>query len=208
MPAAVACSTTLDADHAGALKDLLAVIQAVGGQPSALGDRRTGRLGPQPAVLGALLAAELEQHNHESEVTQQAPARSFACEVLGHRDGDGGPRALVDLQVQQADGRAAGGVVDALAPDHPCAHERVKQDLDGAPAGPAAACERLVAEVHDAVLAGVALLVGELALQCVEPDRAHQARAACRLADRADRGEVDLEERQLATVPHLNRLLM
>ena len=80
-----------------------------------------------PPELGALLAAQLEQHHDQPEVTQQMPTSPLLREMVGHRDGDRRPRAVVDEQVKDAHGRAARGVVDTLAPDDAGARERVEQ---------------------------------------------------------------------------------
>ncbi len=57
----------------------------------------------EPAVLFALLGAELEQDDDEPEVAQQVPAGSRAGELVCHRDRERDPRLVENQEVQHAD---------------------------------------------------------------------------------------------------------
>ena len=52
-----------------------------------------------PPWRSLLRAAELEQHDHQSQVPQQVPAGSGLGEPVRHCDGDRSPRAILDLEM-------------------------------------------------------------------------------------------------------------
>jgi hypothetical protein len=124
--------------------------------------------------------------------------------VVGHRDGDGGPRTVVHEKVKEAHNRAALGIVQSLVADDVCALQGVEHELDATLAHPGSACQRLVRHPDGAVLTHVTLLVGELAEQRVETNRTQSSRPGRHLANRLYCVEADLEERQIAPVANLD----
>ena len=202
---AVMRSAADDPKHASVLQSMVAVVHAIDGQTRPCGNVVAHHLGRESAVLCSLLCAELKQHHDQAEVAQQVPAQPRPCEPISHRDGERDPRVVVNQQVQQADDGTGGKVVLALVPDYLGSLERTEEQLDAAFAHLAPGGEFVIADSYDAVLAGVPLLVGELAEKRVEAHRAEPPGSAGVIADRLDGVDADLEERQLASVANRDR---
>jgi hypothetical protein len=83
----------------------------------------------------------------------------------------------------------------------------MSSSLDAGGARLAAGAEFVVASTHAHVVTDVALLVGELAQQAVEPDRAHPPWTLGVLADRAHRSQMNLKERQIPAIADRDGLL-
>jgi hypothetical protein len=133
------------------------------------------------------------------------PAGSGGGQPVGHGDADRRPAAVVDEEVQDADGRAPLGIGQALVAGDAGVLEVVEHDLDVAPGDSASVRQQVVGELQSAMLAGVALLVGQLAEQPVEADGAQAPRPVELGADCLNRLEADLEERQLAAIADRDR---
>ena len=153
-----------------------------------------------PPCSRALVGAELEQHDDLAEIAEQVSALPRRGEVVGHRHRQRDPGLVEDQQVKQADHAAGGAVAEPLVAHDLGAFERVEQLLDASFAHLPAGGERVVGDADGAVLAVVALLVGQLAEQRVEADRAQPPRPAGALANRLYGVHADLKERQLAPI--------
>ena len=71
VPAARPGAATLDLQHTGCLKRMVATVKRVDAQPGALGQVGAHDLGRKPTAVAALLCAQLEQGDHGPEVTQR-----------------------------------------------------------------------------------------------------------------------------------------
>ena len=127
-------------------------------------------------------------------------AGSWGGELVGRCDGQRDPWLVEDQEVEEADDGAGAAVGEPLVAHDVRLLERIKQQLDGALAHLAAGGQRLVGGAYDAMLAGVPLLVGELAKQRVKPDCPESAGPRGLVANSLDRAQADLEERKLAAI--------
>ncbi len=117
----------------------------------------------------ALLIAELEQHDEQSERRKWADF-GLRDQLVGHVDGDPDPWSVLHREVDDAGQRAAEPVDAHFMACRPGFVEPPKNDLQAAGADTSPACEIAVGSDEPLVLAGGVLFIGELTQQSVEAE--------------------------------------